>query len=92
MKRLLVCLLLDGLVGCGQDAAIDQPEKNMELLTQPHDSDLLRAFEENTEIGQVLLTLEGHSGWVRSVSFSPDGRRIVSGSGDHTLKLWDDEP
>jgi len=24
-----------------------------------------------------------------SVSFSPDGKRIVSGSRDNTLKVWD---
>ena len=30
-----------------------------------------------------------HSGWVRSVVFSPDGKTIVSGSGDKTLKVWD---
>ena len=24
-----------------------------------------------------------------SVAFSPDGKRIVSGSGDKTLKVWD---
>jgi WD40 repeat protein len=23
------------------------------------------------------------------VSFSPDGKRIVSGSGDKTVKIWD---
>ena len=35
------------------------------------------------------LTLKGHSSLVFSVSFSPDGKRIVSGSNDRTLKVWD---
>jgi WD40 repeat protein/uncharacterized caspase-like protein len=31
----------------------------------------------------------GHSDKVNSVAFSPDGMRILSGSSDHTVKLWD---
>jgi WD40 repeat protein len=31
----------------------------------------------------------GHSDWVYSVAFSPDGAHILSGSNDATIKLWD---
>ncbi|MEE8146090.1 MAG: hypothetical protein V3T24_00680, partial [Longimicrobiales bacterium] len=34
-------------------------------------------------------TLRGHEGGVRSVAFSPDGTRLVSGSNDDTVRLWD---
>jgi len=30
-----------------------------------------------------------HSDWVYSVAFSPDGAKIVSGSDDWTIKVWD---
>ena len=30
-----------------------------------------------------------HHSWVRSVDFSPDGSKIVSGSWDQTIKVWD---
>ena len=46
----------------------------------------------DAQTGQETLTLKGHSSGVTSVSFSPDGKRIVSGSSgsnDKTLKVWD---
>ncbi len=39
--------------------------------------------------GALIRTFEGHSDQVRSVAFSPDGSRVLSGSADNTIKLWD---
>jgi len=36
-----------------------------------------------------LCTLRGHSDLVASVAYSPDGKHIVSGSVDNTVKVWD---
>jgi WD40 repeat protein len=45
-----------------------------------------------SQTGQELLTLKGHTGWIMSAVFSPDGRKIATGSTDGTAKVWDAAP
>ena len=39
--------------------------------------------------GPLIRTLAGHTNLVTAVAVSPDGKTIVSGSRDHTVKVWD---
>ncbi|KAJ7102047.1 WD40-repeat-containing domain protein, partial [Mycena epipterygia] len=51
----------------------------------------VRIWDAQTHL-QVGRPLKGHTDWVQSVAFSPDGAQIVSGSADRTIRIWDAEP
>ncbi len=48
---------------------------------------LLRVLD--VENGREVWQLKGHTELVEAIAFSPDGRRLASGSGGGTIKLWD---
>ena len=41
------------------------------------------------DTGKLLSTLKGHSDSVRSVTISPDNKKVVSGSDDNSIKVWE---
>jgi WD40 repeat protein len=45
----------------------------------------------NPENGELLGTLNGHKGNVKTISFSPDGTRLATGDSQRTIKIWNME-
>jgi WD40 repeat protein len=42
----------------------------------------------NLKTSRWLATLKGHKRPVWVLAFSPDGQTLASGSGDHSVRLW----
>jgi len=36
-----------------------------------------------------IVHFSGHTQWVNSIAFTPDGRRMLTASGDRTIRVWD---
>jgi len=60
---------------------------NILATTPGTDDGTIHLWSLNTN--SLLYTLKGHTNTVESLSFSPDGQLLVSGSADKTVKIWD---
>ena len=44
---------------------------------------------QNVKLLTPIRTLQGHTSFVNALAISPDGKTLVSGSADQTIKVWD---
>jgi WD40 repeat protein len=94
---------VDRLPSIPLSLAADEPEVDITPLLDMISEDLMSSellLPENMISGELSgdlwskptwhlqQTIEAHGDWVRCLSFTPDGTKLVSGSFDKTIKLW----
>jgi eukaryotic-like serine/threonine-protein kinase len=56
---------------------------------RPYLPEALSVFQEARVADAQVLAITGHADSILSAAFSPDGLRVVTGSGDMTARIWD---
>src|SRR3990172_3450107 len=80
---------------------LSQAEIRQLRIASPKFHERLKTLEEKAPYFKELIAsrprigepriIRGHTNWVLSVAWSPDGSRLASGSGDGTIRIWDSE-
>lgn len=67
--------------------ALEALPKDLSHPDRPYTIEAEAALRKATQHNSAIL--KGHNWSVNYVSYNSDGTRIISGSGDHTLRIWD---
>lgn len=76
IKGLMAATLTMGIAGCASSGSSSLANSSP---TATH----------ARKVGSVLFTYEGHTDQVLATAWSPDSKRVVSGSRDKTAQVWD---
>jgi WD40 repeat protein len=75
------------LRGAGLSTLAISPDGNALVSGSGYEDPTIRVWDAAT--GRLLRQLEGHSSWVCKLSFSKDGRQMISAAADQTIRLWE---
>lgn len=77
--------------GSGVWDADFSPDGKYILTSQTSGSSETAALLWDAETGQEVRQFAGHTDWVAYITFSPDGKTVLTSSWDETARLWDTE-
>ncbi len=94
-KSLIGSLLLILATACSrpavptQPAAVDTTAAPTAATQIPSTTPTIASIPATPTPAALVQTFRGHTAWIESVAFSPDGKYVLTGSMDHTARLWD---
>ncbi|CAM9336689.1 unnamed protein product, partial [Ectocarpus fasciculatus] len=77
----------DGAVAVGSGVSQLELVRDTELVALACDDKVVRLYDLATR--KLVRRLEGHTNHLTDMCFTPDARRLVTSSMDHTVRIWD---